>query len=272
MQSLELIDGWSPDVVAIGVIDREGRVASRGPVGEVLPWASVTKPLSALTVLTLVGSGDVDLDEPAGPEGSTVRHLLAHAAGYPFDGVTPMQPVGARRVYSNTGFEVLAGFVEERTGSRFSDIVAERVTAPLGMSTTVLEGSAGKAARGSLRDLLTLGHELLTPTLIDADLHLAARTVQFPGLAGVLPGYGRQDPNDWGLGWEIRGSKSPHWTSPRNTPETYGHFGQSGSFVWVDPQVGVAVASLASEPFGKWAIEAWPEVSSAVLQDLLGPA
>ena len=87
----------------------------------------------------------------------------------------------------------------------------------------------------------------------------------FPGLRGVLPGFGVQDPNDWGLGPEIRGSKAPHWTGAGNAPGTYGHFGGSGTFLWVDPDVGIALVALTDRTFGSWAIDAWPRFSDAVL-------
>ena len=45
-----------------------------------------------------------------------------------------------------------------------------------------------------------------------------------------------QRPNDWGLGFEISDDKSPHWTGSANSGRTYGHFGQSGTFIWVDPE------------------------------------
>ena len=83
-------------------------------------------------------------------------------------------------------------------------------------------------------------------------------TVQFPGLDGVLPGFGKQTPNDWGLGFELRDAKSPHWTGARNSPRTFGHFGRSGTFLWVDPDAGVALACLTDRNFGDWAKEAWP--------------
>ena len=92
-----------------------------------------------------------------------------------------------------------------------------------------------------------------------------ATTVQFPGLRGVLPGFGLQDPNDWGLGFEIRGTKRPHWTGSGNSPATVGHFGRSGTFLWVDPVAGLAVACLTDRPFGAWAGEAWPVISDAIL-------
>ena len=44
------------------------------------------------------------------------------------------------------------------------------------------------------------------------------REVAFPELAGVLPGFGYHNPNDWGLGPEIRGTKAPHWTGHGKNP------------------------------------------------------
>jgi len=95
-----------------------------------------------------------------------------------------------------------------------------------------------------------------------------ATGVSFPGRRGVLPGFGLQRENDWGLGLEIRGTKSPHWTGSRNSPETFGHFGQSGTFLWVDPRAGAALVALSDRPFGEWAAQAWPPYSDGVLDAL----
>ena len=75
----------------------------------------------------------------------------------------------------------------------------------------------------------------------------------------MLPGFGRQPHCDWGLGFEIRDSKEPHWTGSRNSPRTFGHFGRSGSFLWVDPDAGLACVAIADRDFGDWARQAaWP--------------
>jgi CubicO group peptidase (beta-lactamase class C family) len=84
----------------------------------------------------------------------------------------------------------------------------------------------------------------------------------------VLPGFGRMEPNDWGLTFELRDGKSPHWTGARNGPRTFGHFGASGTFLWVDPDAGVALGVLTNRPFGDWAKDAWPALSDAVLDEL----
>lgn len=265
MRALDAVREWPVEQAAVVVLDDTGEIARTGP-DEPMPWASVTKLVTALGVLVAVSGGDVSLDEQAGPPGATVRHLLAHASGVgPEDDTVLAQP-GKRRIYSNRGFDLLGGLVAERVGKPFPEYVGAEVFGPLGMARTRLDGSPARAVTGPISDLAALGAELLTPTLA-ADLRPEATTVAFPGLAGVLPGFGRQAPNDWGLGFEIRGGKSPHWTGSRNSPETFGHFGQTGSFLWVDPVAGLACACLTGTQFGEWAAEHWPRLSDAVLDE-----
>lgn len=251
-----------------------GRVlAARGDTTLAGEWASVTKICTALAVLVAVEEEAVSLDEPAGPPGSTVRHLLAHASGLAFDGDHVLAPPGRRRIYSNAGFQVLGRLVAERAGMAFSTYLAEAVLLPLGMAGARLgshgnrEGSPAAGITGTLDDLVRLTAELMAPTVISNVTLDLATTVAFPGLAGRLPGFDHQDPLDWGLGVEVRGSKSPHWTGGRNSPATFGHFGQSGAFLWVDPAAGVACAVLSGRDFDAWARTAWPAVSDAVLAE-----
>jgi CubicO group peptidase (beta-lactamase class C family) len=150
----------------------------------------------------------------------------------------------------------------------FADYFAAAVAQPLGLVGR-LDGSPAYAYRGPLDDLLAVGRELLRPTLVAAETLAEATTVQFPGLAGVLPGFGRMEPNDWGLTFELRDGKSPHWTGSSNSARTYGHFGRSGTFLWVDPDAGVACGVLTNRQFGEWAKEAWPPFGDAVLAEVL---
>ncbi|GMA23124.1 penicillin-binding protein [Luteimicrobium album] len=235
--------------VALAVSSAHEVLSDDGDVERVFAWKSVTKPLAALAALVAVDQGKVSLDDPAGPEGSTVRHLLAHASGLPFEAGAVLQRPGLRRVYSNQGFEVLGEHVAAAVGMSFARWTREAVLEPLEMTSVVFDGSPAHAASGSTYDVLALGLEMLTPTLISAELGETARTVAFPGLSGVLPGFGRQEHNDWGLGYEIRDHKSPHWTAASNSPATFGHFGQSGSFVWVDPEAGLVAAFLGARSF-----------------------
>jgi len=262
-----VIDGWKAGVAAAGVARDEGVVATDGPCDVIVPWASVTKLLTGLAVLVAVEEGTVDLDEPALPTGATPRHLLSHASGLPLDGDEPIAEPGRRRIYSNTGIELAARLVEERAEMPFADYFAHAVSRPLSLIGH-LDGSPAHAYRGPLDDLLALGRELLAPTLVASETLAEATSVQYPGLGGVLPGFGRMEPNDWGLTFELRDAKSPHWTGPVNSPRTFGHFGRSGTFLWVDPEAGVACGVLTDRPFGDWAKEAWPALSDAVLAEL----
>jgi CubicO group peptidase (beta-lactamase class C family) len=263
------VDAWPPEHVAVGVADRDGVRAWHGEEGREFAWASITKPVTALATLVAAEEGVLDLDEPAGPPGSTVRHLLAHASGLPFDGTTPIAAPGERRIYSNGGFEVLAQHVESRAEMPFVEYLTEAVLAPLEF-TGELRGSPGSGLYGTLLDLLDLAKELLAPTLVSSETLAEATVVNFPGLVGVLPDFGRMDPNDWGLGFELRDDKSPHWTGTRNSPRTFGHFGGSGTFLWVDPEPGLALGFLGDLPFDDWigkAKELWPALSDAVLAE-----
>ncbi|MGH3001488.1 MAG: serine hydrolase domain-containing protein [Gaiellaceae bacterium] len=261
MEALRQVDGWPCDHVAVGTSGAV--VAQRGDGARTFAWASVTKLATALAMLVAAEEGLVELDEPAGPAGSTFRHLLAHASGLPFDPGAPISRPGRHRIYSNYGFDVAAGLVAERAEMPFAEYFAH-VWTGTGMS---LEGSAGSGVSGTLGDLLELARELQQPRRIASETLAEAASVQFPGLDGVLPGFGRQTPNDWGLGLELRDGKSPHWTGACNSPRTFGHFGRSGTFLWADPVAGIALACLTDLRFGDWAAEAWPRLSDAVLAE-----
>lgn len=265
--ALTQLETWAVATPAAGVVDRDGVRSRAGAVDTPLPWASVTKLVTALATLVAVEEGSISLDDEAGPPGATIRHLLAHASGLPMDGPEPVAPPATRRIYSNTGFEVLADKVAAMAGMAFTDYLTSAVLEPLAMTGTSLAGSAASGVIGPLTDLLALGQELLAPTLIAPTTMAEATSVVFPHLGGVLPGFGRQDPNDWGLGFELRDHKHPHWTGATNSPGTFGHFGRAGGFLWVDPVAHLACASLSDRDFGSWAAEAWPQLSDAVIAE-----
>ncbi|GAA2334852.1 serine hydrolase domain-containing protein [Streptomyces cuspidosporus] len=269
MESLRMIENWPVSTAAAAVVRADGTVAgSYGPADHRFPLASVTKPLAAYAALVAVEEGAVELDEPAGPEGSTVRHLLAHTSGLAFDEHRSAAAPGTRRLYSNAGFEVLGDHIAKATDIPFAEYLRQAVLEPLGMASTELSGSPAKDGVSTVADLTRFAAELQAPRLL-ADRTLAEATaVAFPGLGGVLPGYGHQRPNDWGLGLEIRDGKSPHWTGAASSPRTFGHFGQSGTFLWVDPDARAACVALTDRAFGPWAIEAWPALTDAVLAEL----
>jgi CubicO group peptidase (beta-lactamase class C family) len=265
------LDALGASHVAGIVVTHAGVVSEYGETERVFALASVTKLLFAYAVLVAIEEGTVALDEPSGPPGATVAHLLAHASGLPFEGrPVPVAAPGTRRIYSSVGFDVLGSHLERASGLSSAAYLDEAVFSPLGMGASRLEGSVAKDAEASAQDLARLCAELLSPTLIARSTLDLARNVAFPGLSGVLPGYGRQSPCDWGLGLEIRDHKSPHWTGSTNSPQTFGHFGQTGTCLWVDPISGVALVLLSDRPFSETHQAVWPGIADAVLATFAG--
>jgi CubicO group peptidase (beta-lactamase class C family) len=267
MRALRQIDAWDVPFAAAGLTRADAAVAVHGDAARSVRLASVSKPIAALATLVAAEEGVLDLDEPAGPPRATIRHLLSHASGLPFEGESPIAPPGRRRIYSNEGFRVLGAHVAERAEMPFAEYVRAAVVEPLGLRLDP-SGHPGAGMHGTLDDVLALGRELLTPHLVAPETHEEMVSVQFPGLDGVLPDFGRFSPLDWGLGVELKGGKEGHWSGTLTSPRTFGHFGGSGTFLWIDPDRGVACAALTTRPFGEWAKEAWPRLSDAVLSEL----
>jgi CubicO group peptidase (beta-lactamase class C family) len=267
--ALAALGGWPVPNAAAAVVGRSGLVASSGDLDLEYRLASVTKPLAALGILVAVEEEALSLEAPADEAvipGATLRHLLAHASGLAPERPMRSAPPGERRIYSNVGIELAAQLVERATDMPFATYLHEALVRPLGLKATSLPGSPARDGISTVADLARVAHELLASTgLLSAPMRAELSTVQYPGLRGVLPGFGSQDPNDWGLGFEIRGTKSPHWTGSRNSPGTFGHFGQSGTFLWIDPEASLAVVALTDRDFDDWAREAWPPLADAVL-------
>ena len=268
VSSLRRIGLWDVPNVSAAVLKRDGVRETFGDPNHQFRLASVSKLMTAYATLIAIEEGSVDLYDPAGPEGSTVRHLLAHAAGYGFDsGSKAIVSPGRRRIYSNQGIEVLAAHVAERTGMPFGDYLREAVLEPLAMIDTTLQGSPAANIWSTRADTVRFASELLAPTLLAPETFRSATTVHFPGLDGVLPGYGRSDDLTWGLGFEIKGPKHPHWSGTRTGRATFGHFGGSGTFLWVEPSKGLALVVLTDRVFGEWAVPLWTELSDAVMDE-----
>ena len=267
MHALRQIDVWPATFAAAGVVTPDGRVETHGDASRVVPLASVSKPVGALAMLVAAEEGVVDLDEDAGPPGSTVRHLLAHASGLPFDGSAAIASPGSRRIYSNEGFRVLGAHLSERAEMPFADYVRAAVCEPLGIGLDP-SGDPGSGMHASLEDVLTLARQLVAPRVVAPETLAEMTSTQFPGLTGVLPDYGRFEPLDWGLGVQL--NTRPSWMGSRTSARAFGHFGGSGTFVWVDPEARVACAALTNRPFGDWAKAAWPTLSDDVLREVSG--
>ena len=245
-----------------------GVLHESGDVDEIFSFASVTKPIVAWSALVAVDRGLLDLDAPAGapaPDGATIGHLLSHSSGIAADSDERLASPGTRRIYSNRGIEILGQRLQEATGTPLETWVETTVLEPLGMASVLIPGSPAHSGEGSARDLSLFARELASPRLVSPALAERACAPVLPELDGVLPGYGRQVPNPFGLGVEVRGAKSPHWTGKGNSPQTFGHFGQSGSFMWVDPVAERQAVFLGAEPFGQVHRKTWPALGDQIL-------
>ena len=58
-------------------------------------------------------------------------------------------------------------------------------------------------------------------------------------IAGTLP---------WGLGWQLNWPSHPHGFGSLLPPECFGHWGATGTLVWIDPTRGVYGVVLTTEP------------------------
>jgi CubicO group peptidase (beta-lactamase class C family) len=264
---------WPVDRAGVAVVSPSGTErAALGGVGggDEFAVASVTKLMTTLAALTAIEGGRLDLDQPV-PEagdGVTVRHLLAHASGLPFEHSGGRRAPGTSRIYSNVGFRLLGETVADAVGTVFGSWMGASVLAPLGMSATRLGSRRGveedpaAGAVSTLDDLERLARCLLDrgAPVLGRELFDEAASVQFQGLAGLVPGVGRFDPCDWGLGFELHDGKRPHWMGDRRSAAAFGHFGASGCFLWVDPEAELACAAVSDRAFddGRWAMATWP--------------
>ena len=275
MTALALIDSWGakwqvPHAGA-AVVGANGVHQARGETDRPARIASVSKLLSVYALLIGVEEGAVDLDEAAGPPGSTLRHLVSHTSGYGFESdAAGIAPPGTRRIYSNRGIEEAAALLERASGMPFAQYLREAVLQPLGMTSTDPSGSPAFGIRSTVADLAIFAAEVLAPKLLDAQTLAEAFAVQFPGLAGIVPGVGRFDPCDWGLGFERNFARPGHWAGQAVSPDTGGHFGGAGSFVWADRSRGLACVCLTGRDFGPWAMQAWPALCDAVVAEFGG--
>jgi CubicO group peptidase (beta-lactamase class C family) len=273
MRPLSLVSSWPVGTAAAATVRYDGTIERIGPSTNLFHLASLSKVLSTWAILIAVEDGSISLDAPVGQPGCTLRHLLSHAGGYPFEGETPILGPQRRRIYSNTGIDIAARAVSEATGIDFGEYVTEAVLEPLDLSSTEIRGSASNGMWGTVDDIARFLVEMIAPTLLSRASVTEATTIQYPGLAGRLPGMGIFDPCPWGLGAEIKGSKHPHWMGTTNSPASFGHFGGSGTMMWVDPVAKTSVVALTDRRFDEWALSAlrvWPELSDAIIADAAG--
>jgi CubicO group peptidase (beta-lactamase class C family) len=276
VDALRRVHDWPVANVAAAVVVPGSVAGTEGDGARRFRLASITKMMTAWATLVAYEEGIVALDDAPRhvtvQPGCTLRHLLSHAGGYAFDGEAPIAPPGQRRIYSNTGIELVAREVAGAADMPFERYLREAVFEPLGMTASELRGSPAHGVWSTLADVTRFAAELLRPTLLAAETAADAIRTQYPDLAGIVPGVGRFTPCPWGLGVEILGNKHPHWMGRTNSPGSFGHFGGGGTMMWVDPSAGCSLIALTDRPIDGWmsdALRLWPELSDAVLAEVV---
>ncbi len=165
MEALGLTASWPVDHVAAAVVGPDGSIDSIGETDRSFRLASISKVMTGWATLVAVEEGIVALDQPVGQPGCTLRHLLAHAGGYPFDGVDPISPPERRRIYSNRGIELAASAVADAAGMPFDDYLGEAVFQPLGMGASQLRGSPAHAVWSTVADTVRVRRRTAPPDL-----------------------------------------------------------------------------------------------------------
>lgn len=318
-------DGGPAEYLVSGT-DAAGRLLA---ADSLLPVASITKLATALTVLRLADAGALKLDDPlavylpeaaAAKEGVTLRRLLSHTSGLPYDVASELAPYDSqldwptlRRgcletplatapqtqvLYSNLGPGLLAIVVERLTGKPFHEVLAEQVMQPLKIEgslgiepprpASAIGGALGKHAGTPLEPYNSaFWRALALPWggLVTNAIGVLALVRAFAGIPdGFLArktgfdathdqtgglGGGFFEPllwqvSPWGVGVELRGEKTPHWTPPQASSESFGHAGASGCLVWHDPVAGLSWAILGPRTFEGWWTQ-WAAIGAAVL-------
>jgi CubicO group peptidase (beta-lactamase class C family) len=362
--ALEQIDGWigeSGVPGAAAVVWHGGEIVGRRYAGESQPGipvdaqtlfglASVTKPMTAATVMTLVESELIALDEPVETylpgfatatssddslrhlrDQITVRRLLSHTSGLPEDlprgtfssreaptlreitDAMLRQPLwttpGTELIYSNTGYGILGRIAEAVTGRDFWDVAWENVFEPLELHDTIARPGPELDRRiGRVRDVYGQGR----PTESYNSQYWRDLAIPWGGLYGspddsvrfaatflrkgdgfILPELAQEMITDqvhglkgevqaarvkwpvacWGLGWEIKGTKTRHWTGNLTSPQTFCHFGAAGTLLWADPTIDLAAAIFANRAtFHLWPFvpPRWATLSDALVEAVRG--
>ncbi len=223
----------------------------------------------------------------------------------------PVVPTGSKVEYSNVAYGLLGIIIQAVSGFSFADFMRTRVFTPLGMRSTMIapEGSlttrivhvagtrdpgdpferfnssyartlthpAGVAVGTALdtarffqlfldHGRLPHGGRLLAPATVQAML-----TNQTAGLRGGIEGFTTWPDCAWGLGFDLRGQKRPHFSGDFSDATTFGHTGVAGTFAWADPTRELVCVMLANQMlYNGWFAPHWARFSNAVVASLDG--
>jgi CubicO group peptidase (beta-lactamase class C family) len=263
-----------PNIDSISYIGPDGEHGVIGKSQGRYRLASITKLLTTYVVADAVVGGFVGFEDlVASPQlkspDVTLQDLLSHSSGIRPDELQSIDR-HKKRIYTNEAFDLAGEFLISKLGKDFKEttignLFEDGLNSFLGASFN-FEGTCSASATGTLEDLILLMNEMRNPTYLDFQTHKFLTTPFLPELEGILPGWGNFKRNTFGVGFEIRGNKQPHWTGSVSSPETFGHFGQSGAFIFHDPIKNVSACCLTNQDFSGWAKEEFPKLSNLIYE------
>jgi CubicO group peptidase (beta-lactamase class C family) len=256
--------------------------------------ASMTKLFTAIAAVQLIQDGRMGLNTPVaqyippfaanGKGGITIRNLLTHTSGLPADpspslcdyatnderwaalyAEKPIAPPDTIYLYSDESMMTLGKVIEAVTGQPLDQVIAQRVTQPLGMTDTMFnppESLQPRIAaeeyqpwtgrgivRGTVHDenaycvggvsghagLFSTAHDLavLSQTLLNGGRYGDVRILSEDFVRSLFTEYNQAFPgNGHGLGFEL----DQRWYSDAlDSPVTAGHTGYTGTSIVIDP-------------------------------------
>lgn len=286
-------------------VDVRGKLAFEKAFGAsrldtIYDLASVTKCAATATAAALlvqdrrlnldekVASYLPDFAETADPErrtGVTVRHLLAHTAGFPAGGTyagktVPLRQlvreIGASRrtgapgekfLYSDFSAITLGAVLQAVTGDDLRFLSRDRIYRPLGMTDTGFRPDWRRIPRcapclpdvrdrGKVHDPTATaaeragdvtGHAGLFSTAADLSKLAQAWLGRTPLLSdGVRREFTREQANGRALGWDRDSAYSIRATL---SPGSFGHTGFTGTAIWIDPTKDLVMILLTNATF-----------------------
>lgn len=199
-------------------------------------WASLTKPLVALVVVRIVEKHNIDFDIPIGINNATLKNLLDHTSGMSFDSTKILMPPGKMRIYSNAGYRYLEEFLKKEFSIDLSLEVIKYLHEVLNLNSAIYDNDPASGVSSSFADLYRFVKRLRSGKCgIDIETFKIMRAGSHPGIPGRVPSVGSYEDNLWGLGFELKGKKQPHWMPGNIDGSSFGHFGASGAFFFIDP-------------------------------------
>jgi CubicO group peptidase (beta-lactamase class C family) len=287
--------------------------------------ASMTKLFTSIAAVQLIQAGRIDLNAPVvryipefaanGKSDITILNLLTHTSGLPADpipslctypthdqqwaavyAVKPDAPPNTRYLYSDMNMMVMGRVIEAVTGQPLNQVIAQRITRPLGMTETMFNPPASLKPRiaptefepgrglvwGSVHDenafclggvaghagVFATAHDIaiLSQTLLNGGRYAGARILSVASTRLLFTNYNVAYPtHEHSLALELNQRR---YMDAMSSPVTAGQTGFTGTSVVIDPLAHSFIILLTNRvhPSREWS--AINPARAAVARDL----